>query len=119
MSRIAGARRPEAQRPDRTRPDPVGGTEDRLAREGSAEAGEVRRSPVGPGQAGLDAAARSGRAAGFAPSSGRWRCLDMGTARSEVPRCGYLGTRCLDVGTASGSRWLDMGTRCLDVGTGA
>ena len=73
------------------------GIADRLAGDGRAAAGEVRRRPVGPAQAGLDSATRHGRTSGPAASGGWWRWLDMGCASMWEPR----NTRCLDVDTGA------------------
>ncbi len=110
---------PRSSHRARVHRDPAGGTAERLVGEGRAAAGEVRRGPVEPGQAGLDTASRRGRASGAAASGSRWRWLDMGAWLLDVGTAGYevarSGHRCLDVDTAY--EVPRYGHRCLHVGT--
>ncbi len=94
LSRVADVR---CRRPGRR--EPKGGSTDRLAGEGIAAAGQVRRRQVGLRQAGLDLAPRCGRASRSAASGHRWRWLDvvtwwidLGTVR--VDRCRHRVVRC-------------------------
>ncbi len=108
--------------------EPAGGAADRLAGAGLAAAGEICPWPLGPEQAGVDAAAGCSREAGLDAAGRRWRCLDMVTAEQELPGSrniegsrfldlGTSGGRCLDLGSAkvSGEEMPRSGNRCLDL----
>ncbi len=98
-----------ARRPGRGRRGATGGSSERVAGEGPAKAGQVGRRQVGPGQAGLDFAARGGRASGSAASGRGWRWIDVVTwwinlETAGVDRCRHemdrFRNRCLDLGIA-------------------
>ncbi len=109
----AEARRP----PGRGRCNRAVGGADRLVGEERAAAGEVRRRPVGPGQAGLDAPARRGRAPRPPCSGGRWRWLDIGTWWLDVGTASLVRGGWMWAGAAGWVAVPRCGHRCLDVGT--
>lgn len=88
MSRLAEARR--LGHPARWRCGPAGGIANRLAREGPAATGEVRRWPVVSGLPDLDAVTGYGRAAGLDVSGRRWRCLGRLGIRKSLREGAYM-----------------------------